>query len=368
MTELPLNEKQMKLIFRFRAQGSTMLLGAALVILVVFTAGCATSWLEQSNQEIEAAQKSKDSSALGRALEKRAEQYALLAINPENGQSSTVSFGQSSEQDYRAAAKSFIDGSNPAAGLAALRKCVDLLLRAGFGEACDEALVQASALHEDKGREVATREAYVQRLTIRRANRTAFIRSVNQSAAQQEAKREQEKADSERRQRLAAAMLSGIVAATSSQQPTQGTGQTARGITSTPSAIASGQSAPRSSAQTSTYTPQISSAAASSNRSQPTTEPKYRSQSVNQCLRLVPRSASVPCGGAICLQNVCSITVYASWRKNDLTFWSGSRIGPGNATAVSQDRNGNDRFTWTACSVDSSSGALNPSRDCVYRN
>lgn len=356
----------MNLMLRSRAQGSTMLLRFTLVFVVVLTAGCATSWLEQSNQEIEAAQRSKDSSALGKALEKRAEQYALLAINPENGQNSTVSFGKNSEADFRAAAKSFTDGSNPAAGLAALRKCVDLLLRAGFGEACDEALVQASAQYEDKGREVATREAYVQRLTIRQANRTAFVQSVNLSSARQQAKREQEKADSERRQRLVAAMLSGIVAATSSQQPTQGTGQTARGVNSTPSATASGQSAPRSSAQASTYTPQISSGATSLDRSQPTTVPKYRSQSVNQCVRLVPRSSSVPCGGALCLQNGCSITVYAYWRKNDRTFWNGSRIGPGGAAAASQDRN--DRFTWTACSVDSSAGALNPSRDCVYRN
>lgn len=344
-----------------RPQGSIMVGRVAFVILLALTAGCATSWLEQSNQEIEAARKSKDSSTLGRALERRAEQYALRAINPENGQSSTVSLGQSSEEDYRAAAKSFIDGSNPVAGLAALRKCVDLLLRAGFGETCDEALLQASAIH-DKDREMATRAAFAERLTIRRANRTAFVRSVNQSSAQQEAKREQEKADSERRQRLAAAMLSGVAASTSSQQPAQGTGQTARGV-STPPVTASGQTTQRSSAQTSIYIPQISSGATESNKSNTPTRPKYRSEEANKCVQIVSRNANASCTWQSCIKNACQIDVVARWKAEMDNYWSQTRLRPGGTYRVPADRG---QVAYSACSIDPSSGALEPSSKCVY--
>jgi hypothetical protein len=161
---------------------------------------------------------------------------------------------------------------------------------------------------------------------------------------------------------IISAATSGVVAATSSQQPTQGTGQAPRGV-STPPVTASGQTTQRSSAQTSTYTPQISSGATESNKSNTPTGPKYHSEQANQCVRIVSSNANAGCTWQSCIKNVCQIDVVARWRGEMENYWSQTRLRPGGTYRVPADRG---RVAYSACSVDPSSGPLQPSSKCVY--
>lgn len=353
---------------------SSLRVAAPLLWAALLSAGCATSWLDQANRDVSAAERSGDPLSIGRALSKRGEAWALRAVHPDNGAASTASMAAWAERDFIASFASFARSSEPAAGAAALRRCVELLLPGGFGAACDQQLLEPGAAGDSSGPDPVARNQFAERQARRQANRAAFERQIADAEVRQKAEREAEAARREARDRMTTAILSGIVAGAQQSQAVTPTRTPAPAPRAAYSPTPSGNPTvitpyvPNISVASRTDGSSSSSGTASSSGQGSGTAPRYRSQPANQCLAVVTAQQG-SCTGPLCLRNSCSTGVYAIWGINGGNMMYGSRIMPGRAYPANPVGTRRDTISWNACSLDPAAGEYrnpSPRRGCVY--